>query len=159
MVEPGDIYAQKAILGAVTNRLMVQIGAEYYFNTKNPRIFPYLGVFGQFKMARIESFYPYTGQMVETDYQAGEGYPDMKYEEVDIYRTGRAGQALGFGGGINFGVEYVLMEGLFIGAEVAPVCYQYTLLHLNVNGQDPYYASNHNLRAFAFPQLTIGVQF
>ena len=158
-VEPGDIYAQKAILGAVTNRLMVQIGAEYYFNTKNPRIFPYLGVFGQFKMARIESFYPYTGQMVETDYQAGEGYPDMKYEEVDIYRTGRAGQALGFGGGINFGVEYVLMEGLFIGAEVAPVCYQYTLLHLNVNGQDPYYASNHNLRAFAFPQLTIGVRF
>ena len=158
-VEPGGIYAQKAILGAVTNRLMVQLGSEYYFNTKNERIFPYVGVFGQFKMARIESFYPYTGQTIETDYPDGEGYPDMQFEEVDMYRTSRGGQALGFGGGINIGVEYALMEGLVIGFEVAPVCYQYTLLHLDVGGQDPYYASNHNLRAFAFPQLTIGVRF
>ena len=40
-----------------------------------------------------------------------------------------------------------------------PVCYQYTLLHLQVGGQDPYYATNHNLRAFAFPQLTLGFRF
>ena len=155
----GDIYASKAILGAVTNKLMVQLGGEYYFNTRNERIFPYIGVFGQFKMARIESIYPYTGQYVSTDLPDGEGYPDMNYEEVDMYRTSRGGQALGFGGGINIGVEYALMEGLFVGIEVAPVCYQYTLLHLQVGGQDPYYAMNHNLRAFAFPQLTFGFRF
>ena len=155
----GDIYASKAILGAVTNKLMVQLGTEYYFNTRNERIFPYIGVFGQFKMARIESLYPYTGQYMDTDYPAGEGYPDMNYEEVDMYRASRGGQALGFGGGINIGVEYALMEGLFVGVEVAPVCYQYTLLHLQVGGQDPYYATNHNLRAFAFPQLTLGFRF
>jgi hypothetical protein len=159
IVEPGGDYAQKAILGAVTNRLMVQLGTEYYFYTKNERLFPYIGVFGQFKMARIESFYPVTGQYIPTDYAAGEGYPDMANEELDTYRTSRGGQALGFGGGINFGVEYALMEGLFVGVEVAPVCYQYTLLHLQVGGQDPYYASNHNLRAFAFPQLTFGFRF
>ena len=155
----GDIYASKAILGAVTNKLMVQLGGEYYFNTRNERIFPYIGVFGQFKMARIESIYPYTGQFMSTDLPDGEGYPDMNYEEVDMYRTSRGGQALGFGGGINIGVEYALMEGLFVGIEVAPVCYQYTLLHLQVGGQDPYYAMNHNLRAFAFPQLTFGFRF
>lgn len=155
----GDIYASKAILGAVTNKLMVQLGGEYYFNTRNERIFPYIGVFGQFKMARIESIYPYTGQYMSTDLPDGEGYPDMNYEEVDMYRTSRGGQALGFGGGINIGVEYALMEGLFVGIEVAPVCYQYTLLHLQVGGQDPYYAMNHNLRAFAFPQLTFGFRF
>jgi hypothetical protein len=155
----GDIYASKAILGAVTNKLMVQLGTEYYFNTRNERIFPYIGVFGQFKMARIESIYPYTGQYMSTDLPEGEGYPDMNYEEVDMYRTSRGGQALGFGGGINIGVEYALMEGLFVGVEVAPVCYQYTLLHLQVGGQDPYYAMNHNLRAFAFPQLTFGFRF
>ena len=155
----GDIYASKAILGAVTNKLMVQLGTEYYFHTRNERIFPYIGVFGQFKMARIESLYPYTGQMVDTDYPAGEGYPDMAKEELDMYRASRGGQALGFGGGINIGVEYALMEGLFVGVEVAPVCYQYTLLHLQVGGQDPYYATNHNLRAFAFPQLTLGFRF
>jgi len=155
----GDIYASKAILGAVTNKLMVQLGTEYYFNTRNERIFPYIGVFGQFKMARIESLYPYTGQYLSTDLPEGEGYPDMAYEEVDMYRASRGGQALGFGGGINIGVEYALMEGLFVGIEVAPVCYQYTLLHLQVGGQDPYYATNHNLRAFAFPQLTFGFRF
>ena len=159
-VEPGGIYAQKAILGAVTNKLMVQLGSEYYFTTRNERIFPYIGVFGQFKMARIESIYPaYTGQYIATDYAEGEGYPDMANEELDTYRSSRGGQALGFGGGINIGVEYALMEGLFVGIDVAPVCYQYTLLHLSVGGQDPYYASNHNLRAFAFPQLTFGFRF
>ena len=155
----GDTYASKAILGAVTNKLMVQLGSEYYFNTRNERIFPYIGVFGQFKMARIESLYPYTGQYMSTDLPAGEDYPDMANEEVDMYRASRGGQALGFGGGINIGVEYALMEGLFVGIDVAPVCYQYTLLHLQVGGQDPYYAMNHNLRAFAFPQLTLGFRF
>ena len=155
----GDTYASKAILGAVTNKLMVQLGSEYYFHTRNERIFPYIGVFGQFKMARIESLYPYTGQYMSTDLPAGEDYPDMAYEEVDMYRASRGGQALGFGGGINIGVEYALMEGLFVGIDVAPVCYQYTLLHLQVGGQDPYYAMNHNLRAFAFPQLTLGFRF
>ncbi len=156
-----DIYASKAILGAVTNRLMVQLGSEYYFNTKNQRIFPYLGIFGQFKMARIESYYPYTGMYMPNDVTvAAPAYnPDVANEEVDLWLVNRGGQALGFGGGINFGIEYALMEGLFIGAEVAPVCYQYTLLHLQIAGQDPYYAMNHNLRAFAYPQLTIGVRF
>ena len=155
----GDTYASKAILGAVTNKLMVQLGSEYYFHTRNERIFPYIGVFGQFKMARIESLYPYTGQYMSTDLPEGEDYPDMANEEVDMYRASRGGQAMGFGGGINIGVEYALMEGLFVGIDVAPVCYQYTLLHLQVGGQDPYYAMNHNLRAFAFPQLTLGFRF
>jgi len=109
-----DIYASKAILGAVTNRLMVQLGSEYYFNTKNQRIFPYLGIFGQFKMARIESYYPYTGMYMPNDVTvAAPAYnPDVANEEVDLWLVNRGGQALGFGGGINFGIEYALMEGL-----------------------------------------------
>lgn len=158
-VRPSDIYAQKAILGTATHRLMVQLGTEYYFNTKNPRIFPYLGVFGQFKMARIESVWPaFTGQMTPNEIIAAL-VPNITDDELDMYRTPRYGQALGFGGGINFGVEYALAEGLFVGFEVAPVCYQYTLLHMYAVGQESYYASNHNLRAFAFPQLSFGVRF
>ena len=164
-----DIYASKAILGAVTNRLMVQLGSEYYFNTRNQRIFPYLGIFGQFKMARIESYYPYTGMYMPNDVLANDPTiatpPASAYlhevanDEVDVWLVNRGSQALGFGAGINFGIEYALLEGLFIGAEVATVCYQYTHLHMEIAGQDPYYATNHNLRAFAFPQLTIGVRF
>ncbi|MBR6423881.1 MAG: hypothetical protein IKS47_04290 [Bacteroidales bacterium] len=164
-VDPGGIYAQRAILGTATHRLMVQLGSEYYFNTKNPRIFPYVGVFGQFKMARIESVWPaHTGQTIQNelaniDVNNDNNIPEMENEELDLYRTPRYGQALGFGGGINFGVEYALAEGLFVGVEVAPVCYQYTLLHMYAVGQESYYATNHNLRAFAFPQLTLGVRF
>ena len=158
-VGPWDIYAQKAVLGTATHRLMTQLGMEYYFHTKNPRIFPYLGVFGQFKMARIEAAWPaYTGQTTPNSLNPAL-VPEMEDEELDLWRTPRYGQALGFGGGINFGVEYALAEGLFVGFEVAPVCYQYTLLHMYAVGQESYYATNHNLRAFAFPQLTFGVRF
>ena len=159
-VSPTAIYGQKAILGTATHRLMVQLGSEYYFNTKNPRIFPYVGVFGQFKMARIEAAWPaFSGQTIP-DWIGNPALPaDIDDLEIDIYRTPRYGQALGFGGGINFGVEYALAEGLFVGFEVAPVCYQYTLLHMYAVGQEAYYATNHNLRAFAFPQLTLGVRF
>ena len=164
-VDPGGIYAQRAILGTATNRLMVQLGSEYYFTTKNPRIFPYIGIFGQFKMARIEAAWPsYTGQTIQNELADIEVHnetniPAMENEELDLYRTPRYGQVLGFGGGINVGVEYALAEGLFVGIDVAPVCYQYSLLHMYAVGQESYYASNHNLRAFAFPQITLGVRF
>lgn len=158
-VAVGDIYSQKAILGTATHRLFVQLGSEYYFHVSNPRIYPYAGVFGQFKMARIGSFYPYTGQIIDSDiYDSSIAY-DLKYEEVDLYRSGRVGQLLGFVGGINCGVEYVLAEGFFLGMEVVPFAYQYSLLHMQVMGQDAYYAMNHNFRAFAFPQFTFGFRF
>ncbi|MDD2594250.1 MAG: BT1926 family outer membrane beta-barrel protein [Bacteroidales bacterium] len=169
----GDIYAQKAILGAVTHSLMTQIGSNYYFNVKNPRISPYLGIFGQFKMARIEAYYPYTGQTVTDDTNfggttqnppAGSGDASSSsgvgYDDIAMYRaSGRAGQVLGFGAGITAGVGYSISEGLILGFEVAPVCYQYSLMHLQVQGQDAYYAMNHNLRAFTFPQLKLGIRF
>ena len=152
----GDIYAQKAILGAVTHSLYTQLGADYYFDVKNPRVHPYLGVFGLFKMARVEASYPYTGQYVEDELSNGQ----LKYDELAVYRsTQRAGQVLGFGGGLTAGVEYSLAEGLIVGLEVAPVAYQYSLMHLVVGGQQDYYAPNHNITAFAFPQLKFGIRF
>ena len=156
VVGPSDIYAHKAVLGQVSHRWYVQLGAEWYFKTPVERLFPYAGVFGRFQMARIEGYYPVTGQTVRTDVDTD---GQVKYDELDLYRTGRAGQALGIGGGLNFGVEYDLLKGLFIAAEVAPVYYQYSLLHMQVNGQDPYYVANHDIRAFAHPQLIIGVRF
>ncbi len=154
----GDVYSQKAILGAVTHSLFTQIGADWYFDVKNPRIHPYVGVFGQFKLARVEAFYPYTGQAIYDEDLADAG--QLKYTDIDVYRTNyRAGQVFGFGGGLTTGVEYSLSEGLIIGLEVAPVAYQYSLMQLTMNDQDPYYAANHNITAFAFPQLKFGIRF
>jgi len=186
----GDIYAHKAILGAVTHSLMTQIGSNFYFNTKNPRINPYIGVVGQFKLARIEAYYPYTGQTVEDDTNfggttnngpqvpgindplAGVGQQNnnpwnqpatgsgTQFDDIALHRPAlRGAQVLGFGGGLTTGVSYSLAQGLILSFEVAPVLYQYSLLHLQVQGQDAYYAMNHNIRAFAFPQVKLGIRF
>ena len=158
LVGSGDTYASKAILGAVTHSLFTQLGADYYFDVKNPRVHPYLGLFGQFKMARVQAYYPYTGQT--TVYDVTDDESPLQFEDIAMYRPeNRAGQLLGFGGGLLAGVEYSVAEGLILGIEVAPVAYQYTLMHLMAQGQDDYYASNHNIRAFTFPQLKFGIRF
>jgi len=155
------VYGQKAVLGAVTHSGIANLGLDYYFRiAKAPRVTPYIGAFGQFKIGRISSYYPYTGQTILTDIAGtGQGSADLKYEDADIYRNNRVGQAMGIVGGFNFGVDFSLMENLIIGIQVAPVAYQYTLLHLQVVGQDPYLVTNHNIRAFTYPQLKFGFRF
>ena len=163
----GDIFAHKAILASVQNAAIGQLGSNYYFTVPNERINPYIGVYGQVKWARINAYYPaYTGQTVTVDEISDENAKDGSGDQygdnlpIELYREfGRAGQMLGFGGGIAFGVQYSLMEGLILGLEFSPVLYQYTLLHLQINGQTPYYASNHNVSVFKYPQLKLGFRF
>lgn len=163
----GDVFAHKAILASVQNAAIGQLGSNYYFTVPNERINPYIGIYGQVKWARINAFYPaYTGQTVIVDEIADEnansGITDHYGENLPIetFREfGRAGQMLGFGGGLAFGVQYSLMEGLILGLEFSPVLYQYTLIHLQINGQTPYYASNHNVSVFKYPQLKLGFRF
>ena len=161
----GDIFAQKSILASVQNAAIGQLGMNYYFTTPNERINPYIGIYGQVKWARISAVYPaYTGQIVGVPvYDAMDDLTDMTVvKDVDIatFREfGRAGQMLGFGGGIDFGVQYSLMPGLILGIEFSPVLYQYTLMHLQINAQSPYYADNHNVSVFKYPQLKIGFRF
>ncbi len=161
----GDIYGSKAIQGAVTNSLYTQLGSNYYFATRNERINPYIGLFGSFKLARIETYYPYTGEMIRSDIYTeadkAKGLQDQAYfEDIQTYRAAQRGsQVLGFGAGITAGVQYSILPGLILGFEVAPVAYQYSLIHLQLQGQDSYYAMNHNLRAFALPQVKLGFRF
>ena len=161
----GDIFAQKSILASVQNAAIGQLGMNYYFTTPNERINPYIGIYGQVKWARISAVYPaYTGQIVGVPvYDAMDDLTDMTVvKDVDIatFREfGRAGQMLGFGGGIDFGVQYSLMPGLILGIEFSPVLYQYTLMHLQINAQSPYYADNHNVSVFKYPQLKLGFRF
>ncbi len=176
----GDVFAHKAVLGSVVNSLMAQIGSNYYFNVKNSRINPYIGIFGQFKYARVRATYPaYTGETVgdaagsvtttdvttnqdgsvtttTTTTTVGTSHTD----DISTFRSfGRAGQIIGIGGGIDFGVSYSLAPGLILSFEVAPVAYQYTLMHLQIDGQQAYYTNNHNISAFKYPQVKLGMRF
>ena len=163
----GDIFAQKSILATVQNSAIGQLGMNYYFMTPNERINPYIGIYGQVKWARINSLYPaYTGQTVAVpvldagNLTASENFQVINVEDIATFREfGRAGQMLGFGGGIDFGVQYSLMPGLILGIEFSPVLYQYTLMHLQISGQTPYYACNHNVSVFKYPQLKLGFRF
>ncbi len=128
----GDIYSQKAVLGVTSNSGIANLGFDYYFHiNRAPRVTPYLGILGQFKIARIDSYYPYTGQKIIDDIETGE----LKYEEADVYRSNRAGNAIGFVVGLNFGVDFSVTENLILGINVAPVAYQYNLVQLQVMGQ------------------------
>lgn len=164
----GDIFAHKAILASVQNSAIGQLGSNFYFNTPNERINPYIGIYGQVKWARISAMYPaYTGQTVAVpvvteanQLVASDNFQVVDIEDIATFREfGRAGQMLGFGGGIDFGVQYSLMPGLILGIEFSPVVYQYTLMHLQINGQTPYYADNHNVSVFKYPQLKLGFRF
>lgn len=155
-VLPGDIYSHKAVLGVTSNSGIANLGLDWYFHIKRaPRVTPYLGVLGQFKIARIDSFYPYTGQKIVDDVPV-EG---LQYEELDVYRTNRAGNAMGFAVGVNFGVDFSVTENLILGINVAPVLYQYSLVQLQIMGQDTYNVYNHNISAFKYPQLKFGFRF
>lgn len=155
-VLPGDIYSHKAVLGVTSNSGIANLGLDWYFHIKRaPRVTPYLGVLGQFKIARIDSFYPYTGQVIANDIPTGQ----LKYEELDVYRTNRAGNAMGFVVGVNFGVDFSVTENLILGINVAPVLYQYNLVQLQIMGQDTYNVYNHNISAFKYPQLKFGFRF
>lgn len=163
-VEPGDIYGQKAVLGVTSNSGIANLGVDYYFHIKRaPRVTPYLGVLGQFKIARIDSYYPYTGQMIRDNIddviQDETKDKDLYWEDVDIYRANRAGNAMGFVVGLNFGVDFSVTENLILGINVAPVAYQYNLIQLQVMGQDTYNVYNHNISVFKYPQLKFGFRF
>ena len=152
----GDIYGQKAVLGVTSNSGIANLGVDYYFHiNRAPRVTPYLGVLGQFKIARIDSYYPYTGQLMKDDIKT-EG---LEWEDVDVYRSNRAGNAMGFVVGLNFGVDFSVTENLILGINVAPVAYQYNLIQLQVMGQDTYNVYNHNISAFKYPQLKFGFRF
>ena len=163
----GDVFAHKSILASVQNSAIGQLGMNYYFTTPNERINPYIGLYGQVKWARINAYYPaYTGQTVAVpvldagNLTASENFQVIDVEDIATFREfGRAGQMLGFGGGIDFGVQYSIMPGLILGIEFSPVLYQYTLMHLQITGQTPYYACNHNVSVFKYPQLKLGFRF
>lgn len=155
-VDIWDIYSQKAVLGVTSNSGIANLGFDYYFHIKRaPRVTPYLGVLGQFKIARIDSYYPYTGQKIWNDVET----EHLSWEEADVYRSNRAGNAMGFVVAVNFGVDFSVTENLILGINVAPVAYQYNLIQLQVMGQDTYNVYNHNISVFKYPQLKFGFRF
>ena len=122
--------------------LLSQLGVNWHFNTKNPRVSPYVGVVGGFQWARINAILPYTG------------------DDKDLLQAScQAGQAWAPQAGVTFGVDYQLAPGLILGLEVHPAMGQLTVLELHPSGLEPYVLTNHSLKFMSAPRVKLGFRF
>ena len=122
--------------------LLSQVGANWHFDLKNPRLSPYAGVVAGFQWARINTILPYTG------------------DDADLLKPScQAGQAWAPQFGITAGLDYQLTPGLILGLEVHPVMGQITVLELHPSGLEPYIQTNHSLKFLSAPRVKLGFRF
>lgn len=97
----GPLPAYQTVVANETIDLNVSIGAQWLFNTKNERLFPYLGIAIPFDYARHSQF---------------DQLNDLGARHVDITAFGVQAVA---------GVDYYLAKDVFFGFDVKPVSYTY----------------------------------
>lgn len=137
----------KWVDGTYSNNYLAQVGANYWFKTRNPRLFPYLGVAAGGALATITTERPYTGTEVNGD-------------PIEIYSaSSRAGNAWAVSGAIVMGVDYSIAQGLTLGLEVQPFAYTYSAVSIEPTGFSKFTASNHEYRIFQMPMLKLGIRF
>ena len=154
------IQDYKYIEGRIQNAWTVQLGSNYYFNTKNERINLYAGGVLGWQMGRIQTSYPYTGETVIDEDMSEETDEDLNYESVQLYTpNSRAGQIFGLRVGAVAGIEYSIAEGLILGFEVQPISYRYDCIQICPKGSAVYQAGHHSIGFFATPNLKIGFRF
>ena len=145
-----DLGGIQWVEGRLTDKYLVNVGADYYFNNCNGRLFPYIGVLGGFQHARVQAYLPYTGLEVPTE---------TGTDPIELYALdNRAGEAYAISGAITAGVEYNLLPGMNIALEVRPFNYYYTAIRMYADGQE-FNAYEMQFKFFAFPQLKIGFRF
>ena len=84
----------------MSNKWFASVGSNYYFTTKNNRIFPYLGIRAGYQMGWLGINRPYTG------------INDVNGDPIEIYTDSyRAGQMIGISSSIIGGLEYNISEG------------------------------------------------
>ncbi|HBL73011.1 MAG TPA: hypothetical protein DD409_09120 [Bacteroidales bacterium] len=144
MIIPNYQYIQ-----AKTSHLWsTEVGLNRFYAVRNESINPYFGFFGGFQMARVETMYPYTGELTSGG------------DPIELYRPYyRAGQMWSASGGLMFGVEYGLFPGFILGFEVSPVRYQYSVIDIRPSGLSAYMADHHNIRVFSLPRFKVAIRY
>lgn len=158
-----QIPSSKYVEGQVKNNWMVNIGSNYYFNTKNERINLYVGGLIGWQMGRIETMSPYTGETVKDEDSTPSEDGDLSEGEelpLQLYvPSSRTGQIYGLRGAAVAGIEYSLAKGLVLGFEIQPVAYRYDRIQICPKGMETYQVGHHNINLFSQPNLKIGFRF
>lgn len=136
------------ISAEMSNKWFATIGSNYYFTTKNNRIFPYLGIRAGYQMGWLGINRPYTG------------ITDAGGDPIEILTDSyRAGQMIGISGSVISGLEYNVREGINIGFELAPFNYNFGSIQFQPTGMQPYVADSHQFKLFMSPVFKLGFRF
>ncbi len=118
-------------------KVLVNAGADYYFNVGNDRLYPYAGA------------------------QLNFNYGQSKYFTLEDDDMGeRVSETYGLGGSIVGGVDYYIAQGFFLGIEIKAASYMYSVARIfpqpGMEGGD---ADNHSTTFFSNPMVKIGFKF
>ena len=143
------------IEGRLTSSWMANVGGNYHFVMSNNKINCYGGARFGAQMGRVQTTRPYTGLVGNA--AAG----DDVHEDYEVYYTtgSRLGQVWAIQAALIGGIEYEFTRGFVFGFEVAPVAYQYSVIEVGPKGYEKFFATNHNVKIFATPNLKIGFRF
>ena len=106
------IQAYDAVVADERVDVNATVGAQWLFNTKNNRLFPYLGVAFPFDYARRSLYDP----TVTVDNSGNPTIVDLGARHVDIAAFGVQAVA---------GVDYYIAKDVFFGFDIKPVSYTY----------------------------------
>ena len=124
------------------------LGVEKHFTSKFERISPYVGILSPMYYSRHSQYDP----TVVTDDVTGEvTITDVSVRHVEIFA---------FGGQVVGGIDYYLAKGFYIGFEIKPFSYIYSIsAKYPATGIAPLEADTHTYSFFTQPFFKLGFRF
>lgn len=115
----------------------------------------YTGIDRYFQSKKVTNLYFHTGIQVGLAY----GSNQVKFdEETSMGKS--TGEAFNVRGALNFGIDYYVLPGMFIGLEVSPLAYTYNMTTIKPqSGLSALSADSHNFAFLSAPTIKIGFRF
>jgi hypothetical protein len=136
--ELGDIPAYNQVLTEDNFQYSVGLGVDRYFATKSDRIFLRAGLEGGFAYARAS----------------------VKDKDGELYLGASMAEAYAFRVAPVAGLDYFFVKQLFVGIDVRPVAYQYSIYNKRPQpGLKSIASDNHAFSFIAQPTLKLGFRF
>lgn len=138
--EPGD--------GSIPNYRAVADAYTFSYNV-------FAGVDRYFKMKNVPNLMWYTGVRVGVAY----GLNELKYDEEE--QMGKStGETWNLRGAITMGVDYFVLPGMYVGAQIDPFSYTYNMTtYKPQEGLSNLDADSHDFSLLAAPTIKIGFKF
>lgn len=121
---------------------------------KEQKLHSYLAIVG------VDKYFVKNNVALTVGFEGGFRYGSNSVCGITESDAGAAiSEAYGFQGALTFGAEYNTDGGLFLGLEVRPASFAYTVSTLQPVAGATQQADNFNFGAFVLPMLRVGIRF